>query len=267
MIGSDTIARAGDVLRDAAARAIVPRFRALRDGDVAEKSADDPVTIADREAEALIAAGLAGVLPGSRVVGEEACAADARLIDSVGEGLVWLVDPLDGTANFVAGDPAIAVMAALLRDGETIAALILDPLTGRLCAAERGSGAWIDGVRFSTDPALPAFDEWAWVMGRFMPDEVADEVARRLDALPPPVPTVRAAGAEYPLIATGARQAAWYWRTLAWDHAPGVLFLNEAGGKATRRDCSEFRADRPGNGLIAACNPAVWGEMRRLLGD
>jgi fructose-1,6-bisphosphatase/inositol monophosphatase family enzyme len=261
---SDLIDGAAAVLRYAADRLILPRYRTLIDSEIVEKSPGELVTIADREAETAISIGLAALLPGSRVIGEEACATDSSLIDSAGDGLVWLVDPLDGTANFAAGDPSFAVMAALLREGETIASIILEPLTGRLCAAERGSGAWISGRRLDVSDAMPDAEDMIGVIGRFMPPDVAASVAKRGAVLPPPVPTLKAAGAEYPLIATGARHYALYWRTLAWDHAAGVLLLNEAGGRAARLDGSEWRADRPGDGMLASHNPGIWDEVQRV---
>ncbi|MFJ2742372.1 inositol monophosphatase family protein [Streptomyces sp. NPDC087440] len=131
-----------DILREAAAEAILPRHRALTEGEITEKTPGEVVTVADREAEALITRRLRAVhdVP---VVGEEAAAADPALLHAVrGAPQAWLVDPLDGTPNFVAGRDDYAVMAALVRAGETVAAWILQPATGVAYVAERGSGAW-----------------------------------------------------------------------------------------------------------------------------
>src|ERR1700709_1438740 len=158
----------GALMAEAAERAILPRFRALARDEVEEKSPGELVTIADREAEAILTAGLAPLLPGSRVIGEEACAIDPRLIESLGEGIVWLVDPLDGTANFAAGRPDFAVMVALLRDGVTQAAWILNPLSGQLTRAELGSGAWIGDRRLHAAPQVRG-GKLRGSMGRVMP--------------------------------------------------------------------------------------------------
>ena len=74
-------------------------------------------------------------------------------------------------------------------------------------------------------------------------------------------PTRRCAGDEYPLVATGARHFALYWRTLVWDHAPGVLFLQEAGGRAARLDGRPYRIGDPGEGILLAQTPAIWDEV------
>ena len=143
------------VLRHAAATVVIPRFQRLAAAEVEEKSPGDLVTIADREAEAVIAQGLATIRPDARFVGEEACAHDPSLLDDLGHGAVWIVDPIDGTGNFAAGRRPFALMAALIEDGETVASCILDPVDGRLAAAERGAGAWLDGARIVPTAASP----------------------------------------------------------------------------------------------------------------
>lgn len=181
--------RVGELLREAAAEVILPRFRALSDADIVEKSPGELVTIADREAEALITHGLLRLRPGSRVVGEEACASDPALLDRLDKGAVWLVGPLDGTGNFASGRAPLAVMAALVVGGETVAAWLLDPLTSELAVAERGAGhsdrrgaaqPHLRGRRLSGDrqrrEPLHALDS-LWT-GR------AGQVAKRADLVP-----------------------------------------------------------------------------------
>lgn len=254
----------GALMVEAAERAILPRFRALAQHDIEEKSPGELVTIADREAEAILTARLAPLLPGSRVVGEEACSSDARLLDTLGEGMVWLVDPLDGTANFAAGRPEFAVMVALLRDGATQAAWILNPLSGQLARAELGSGAWIGDRRLQSAPHAPG-TRLSGSIGRFMPEEMQSNLAERLRSGAERLPGLMSAGVEYPMIGAGERDFAFYWRTLAWDHAAGVLFVNEAGGKATRPDGSAYQPTSEGNGLLAAASPDRWEAAHRLL--
>jgi fructose-1,6-bisphosphatase/inositol monophosphatase family enzyme len=251
-------------MEEAAATAILPRFRLLADEEVEEKSPGEVVTIADREAEAILTAGLGGLLPGARVLGEEACSLEPRLLDDLGEGLVWLVDPLDGTANFAAGEPVFAVMVALLRDGETIGGWMLNPVTGDLARAELGAGAWLDEERLEAAAPSPGHKVRGSI-GRFMPDAMQADVTARLSAGAELLPGLKCAGVEYPMIGAGERDFAFYWRTIAWDHAPGVLFLNEAGGKATRPDGSAYVPGSAGHGLLAATHPDVWQEVHRLL--
>jgi fructose-1,6-bisphosphatase/inositol monophosphatase family enzyme len=256
--------RVGALMAQAAKRAILPRFRALAREEIEEKSPGELVTIADRESEAILAAGLAPLLPGSRVIGEEACASDPRLLDGLGEGTVWLVDPLDGTGNFAAGRPDFAIMVALLREGVVQAGWMLNPLSGRLARAELGAGAWIGGERLqaaSLDPGTRLRGS----IGRFMPEEMQADLAARLESGAEHLPGLMSAGVEYPMIGAGERDFAFYWRTLAWDHAAGVLFVNEAGGKACRPDGSAYRPMSEGNGMLAAASPDRWEAAHRLL--
>ena len=132
------------LMRGVAQEVVLSRYRLLGAADIAEKSPGEIVTAVDREAELRLREGLVRLEGDARIVGEEACADDPRLLDGIGRGLVWLIDPLDGTANFARGEGAFGMMIALVADGEPVASWMLDPLSGRMCHAERGLGAWID---------------------------------------------------------------------------------------------------------------------------
>ena len=144
------------LIREIAEREVLPLFKRLADGDVWEKRPGAVVTVADTRAEAGFDAGLRGLLPGSRVVAEEACEEDPGILAELERpGAVWVVDPIDGTANFAEGDPRFAVMVALVRNGETAAGWIYHPVSGSMSVAERGTGAWRDGARLTAAAAAP----------------------------------------------------------------------------------------------------------------
>lgn len=255
-----------EILAEAAEVAILPRFRSLAAGEIAEKSPGDVVTVADREAEELISRRLRGVVD-APVVGEEATAEDPRLVTALREApTAWLVDPLDGTANFVAGRTEYAVMAALVRDGETVAAWIVRPAEGRVYVAEKGSGAWRDGTRIhrAPAPADPARLRGTALSRFFSPRERA-----RLEAAAPRFaefgPGTACAGVEYPRLLEDEQDFILFHRTLPWDHAPGVLLLTEAGGIARRPDGSPYRPADSGTGLLNAADPACWETVRSIL--
>jgi fructose-1,6-bisphosphatase/inositol monophosphatase family enzyme len=253
------------LLRDAAARLIAPRFARLAAADVSEKSPGELVTVVDREVEALLTPALQALRPGSRVVGEEACAAQPALLQGLDDGDVWLLDPLDGTGNFIAGRPSVSLMAALLHDGETVAAWMLNPLTGSLCSAEHGAGAWRDGERVHA-PTWRGGALRGVVETRFLPEPLKTQVAERCAAsLAETLPGRKCAGVDYPAIAAGESDFILYWRTLPWDHAPGTLFLQEAGGRAARPDGSPYRAADPRTGLIAARSVDAWEAAQAVL--
>ncbi|BBK33728.1 fructose-1,6-bisphosphatase/inositol monophosphatase family enzyme [Stella humosa] len=255
-----------DLLRQTADAVILPRFRSLAAGEIVEKSPGEVVTVADREAEALLSRGLLALLPGSTVVGEEATAADDGLRAAIsGSERAWLVDPLDGTANFVAGSPHFAVMVALLARGRTVAAWMLQPATGLLAAAEAGAGATIDGQRVRVSEAAPAGPATGAVFTRFLPPDVRAGVDAGRHRLGPILPGLRCAGWEYPAIVAGRQDFALFWRSEPWDHAPGALFLAEAGGRVGRPDGSAYVPGDGRAGLLVARSAAIWDEVAAAL--
>lgn len=245
---------------------ILPRFRRLREGDVSEKTPGEIVTIADREAEALLSARLPDLVPGSRVIGEEACAVDDSLLTTLDEGNVWLVDPLDGTSNFAEGHAPFSTMIALRVDGRTRAAWIIDPLSGRQTVAEEGSGTWINGDRVRADSGvLPVSELTGSILQRFLPLDLKASILLRAQKLERTLAGTKSAGAEYPAIVLGEQHFALFWRTLAWDHAPGALIVSEAGGKVARLDGSQYDPSSNASGLLAARSAGIWDKVQRLL--
>ena len=253
------------VMRDAAARAIVPRYQTLSASQIEEKAPDDVVTVADTEAEAILTEGLARLLPGAGIVGEEAAHADPAVLDALGDELCWIIDPLDGTNNFARGRPPFGVMVALAEHGEAVAGWILDPLSGRLCHARKGRGAYIDGepiVARTTGQAPPVAAISLVFVDLAKREAMMDHIAPHYRLVDIP----RCAAEQYPRLVLGVNDVSIFERTLAWDHAAGALLVNEAGGKVARPDGSAYRVDehlRPG--LIGAASPALWDQLAARL--
>jgi fructose-1,6-bisphosphatase/inositol monophosphatase family enzyme len=253
----------GALMRTVAQTAILPLYRRLTVEDVEEKAPGDLVTVADRRAEQLLAVGLLDLLPGSTVVGEEGVAADAALLDRLADASpVWLVDPLDGTANFAAGHGPFAVMVALLAGGVTRTGWILDLVTGHLAVADAGAGAYLDGIRITADQDAPPLSALRGnVRSKYLPPAVRAAIDRRAGLLGEALPGTGCAGREYPDVVTGVQDFALFWRTLPWDHAPGVLFTQEAGGVARQLDGGPYLPADPRPGLLVARNEEVWQEV------
>ena len=249
------------LMREAAERAILPRWQSLAAHEIQAKAADDVVTIADHESEMILAEGLAKLLPEAAIVGEEAAHAGPALLGKLGDALCWIVDPLDGTNNFARGKPPFGVLVALSEAGETVAGWIYDPLSGRLCHALRGKGAYVDGERIAarstgSQPPIAAISL------------VFADPARRAALMTHIAPHYRlvdiprCAAEQWPRLALGINDISVFERTHAWDHAAGVLFLGEAGGKAARPDGSPYRVDEPRRtGLLGAASPALWDAL------
>lgn len=248
------------VMREAADRAIMPRYQTLAEHEVTAKAVDDMVTIADTEAEAILAEGLARLLPEAAIVGEEAAHADPAILGRLGDTLCWVIDPLDGTNNFAAAKPPFGILVALAEAGEAIAGWIWDPLRQRLCHAHRGDGAFIGEERVTArssgqEPPIAAISLVFADLARR--EALKTHIAPHYTLVDIP----RCAAEQYPRIALGENDVSIFERTLAWDHAPGVLFLNEAGGKAARPDGSPYRVDEDRKGLIGAASPRLWDEL------
>jgi fructose-1,6-bisphosphatase/inositol monophosphatase family enzyme len=253
------------IMQAAADRAVLPRYQALESHQIDAKAADDVVTVADKEAELILAEGLSRLLPEATIVGEEAAHADPALLDRLGDALCWIIDPIDGTNNYAAGRPPFGIMVALAEAGETIAGWILDPLSGRLCHAHRDAGAFVgeDRIVARLTGAVPPVAAISLV---FM--DLARREAMKAHIAPhyQVVDIPRCAAEQYPRLVLGVNDLSIFERTLAWDHAPGVLFVNEAGGKVARPDGRPYRVDEAHlPGLIAAASPALWDQLAERL--
>ncbi|NIJ08145.1 fructose-1,6-bisphosphatase/inositol monophosphatase family enzyme [Sphingomonas vulcanisoli] len=252
------------LMRAVARDIVLPHFRTLGAEQVMEKGPGDLVTVADRLSEERLTEGLLTLLPEARVIGEEAVAADPSLLDGIDQGLAWIVDPIDGTANYAEGVQPFAIMIALVADGETQAGWILDPVRDRLCHAHLGHGAYIDGERTVAQPGSTVLPTIA-LTKFYLPAEMRAAIADRLPGKLIETAVPRCAGEQYPRIVTGESDIALFWRSLPWDHAPGALFLTEAGGRIARFDGRPYRVGGEGNGLIAAASPQLWDQAREIL--
>ena len=259
-----------DLMKFASERCILPRWRNLGEGDVDMKGEDDPVTIADKEVEEFLTDALTKLAPGVPVVGEEAVHADPSVMDRL-SGQCWIIDPIDGTSNYAAGKETFGIIVALADAGECIAGWIYDPLKQRFCHTRRGEGAFVNGEKITArttgqNPPVTAISRI------FLTPEQEAMVDAKLAPHYTLVDIPRCAAEQYPRLALGENDISSFKRTLPWDHAAGVLWLNEAGGKALRTDGRGYRVDEHNTpagkvGLVGASSPEIWDEfMARLAG-
>ncbi|MFD7548967.1 inositol monophosphatase family protein [Streptomyces sp. NPDC059816] len=230
-------------VREAAAVEIMPRFRRLALDEIVEKAGPhDLVTVADRLAEKHLTAALTALLPGSVVVGEEAVSEDPATYEALqGDAPVWIVDPVDGTQQFVHGDPGFCTLVALAHHGELLASWTYAPVAGELAVAVRGGGAHLNGARLTAGSPEPGAD---LRIAKSHPDYTTPKEKRALLGLNTQGVASRdcgSAGLEYLRIARGALDAvAFSWEN-AWDHAAGLLLVAEAGGGHATLDGTPFR--------------------------
>ncbi|MFE3598892.1 inositol monophosphatase family protein [Streptomyces sp. NPDC059096] len=232
-----------EAVRKAAAAEIMPRHRRLAAHEITEKSAPhDLVTVADRRAEEHLTAALTALLPGSAVVGEEAVHADPARYEALrGEAPVWIVDPVDGTRQFIRGEDGFCTLVALAQGGELIASWTYAPALDEMAIAVRGRGAVLDGVPLRPGPPEPGAP---LRVATSHPDYTTPEQKRALLGLDvegiEPRPC-GAAGLEYLAVARGALDAVAFSWELAWDHAAGLLLVTEAGGAHTTPTGEPYR--------------------------
>lgn len=252
-------------IRHCEAATVAPRFRQLQDGDVEEKSPGEIVTIADRECEALLAPLLTAIAD-VPVVGEEAVSANPHLLNALtASSSCWLVDPIDGTTNFATGSPDYAVMVAYVHRGLTVASWIWVPSIGHMYQAELGAGATCNGETLERTPTQVPFSDLRGVIKtRFLPETVAEQIQRRSKHLGQVVSGTNCAGLDYPHLIEGKIDFLLYWRTLPWDHAPGVLLAAEAGCGAVRPDSTTYVAHSSAEGLLVAPDAAI-ADLAELL--
>ncbi|WP_348529696.1 inositol monophosphatase family protein [Qipengyuania aquimaris] len=248
------------LMRRATEEAILPRFRNLEEGQVEDKGGNDPVTIADKESEALLREGLAAIDDSLAFVGEESAHADPTILERLDQPC-WIVDPVDGTRNFAHGKPPFAVIIARADGGFAQAGWLYDCLTGRFCAAHRGKGAFVDGERVSargTGQTPPV----AAISLIFMEEERRQATRRHISPNYELVDIPFCAAEQYPRLGLGQNDVSIFERTLAWDHAAGALWLEEAGGRVARPDGSPYRVDEwDRKGLLGASTPQLWDKL------
>jgi len=260
-----------DLLRAAAAAEIMPRFRHLTAGDIRVKTGpQDLVTEADEAAERTITAGLLARFPGCTVVGEEATEQNPRLLDALATAdLAFVVDPVDGTANYAAGMPLFGCMAAAIVRGEVVAGIIHDPVYGTMALALRGEGAWTeetDGrhTDLRVAPAVPLREMTGAASWRFLPPPYRDNLPRNLNRVAASF-VYRCAAHEYRLAASGQCHYLLYGKLMPWDHAPGWLLHREAGGFSAQFDGTPYRPTVTRGGLICVPDQDSFRALREGL--
>ncbi|STD13804.1 Inositol-1-monophosphatase [Dermatophilus congolensis] len=241
-----------ELLKHVATEYITPRFRKLGDDEVMEKNPGDLVTIADREAEKAVTDWLHSHDPEALVVGEEATAADPTLLNKLAHApRAWIIDPVDGTKNFVNGRKEHAVMLAELAHGETVRGWIWQPELGHAYVAEKGAGLYLDNARLNPIPRSNNPAELRILTSNPVKEGPSGDLTLYSSAW--------CCGVDYPWLANGTADAIVYWSDKPWDHAPGSLFIRELGGVIRYADGTEYHAGRQHTSrLIPAATAHIW---------
>ena len=228
------------VMSDAArkaARGLNRDFGELAELQVSRKGAADFVSAADIKAEQSLFESLSKARPGYSFLGEE-----RGLIEGTDKTHTWIVDPLDGTTNFLHAIPHFAINIALQRDGAIVAAVTYNPITNELFWAEKGRGAFVNDHRLRV-AARQRLDEAVVATGiPFLGHGQHAKFLKELHQVSQRVAGVRRFGSaalDLAWVAAGRYDAYWERDLGAWDLAAGLLLVTEAGGKVTDADGGE----------------------------
>lgn len=245
-----------------AGNVIVRSLNRLDSIDVASKGRNDFVTEVDRQAEQEIIATIRRSYPNHGFLGEEGGSIAAG---AGGDEFVWIIDPLDGTTNFLHGFPQFAVSIALQYRGRIDHGLVYDPLRQELFTASRGAGAQLDERRIrvskakSLDGALigtgfPYRANLHW-LDAYM--EMMKAVMQKTAGLRRP----GSASLDLAYVAAGRTDAFWELGLSPWDTAAGMLLVQEAGGRVGTLTGDEYRL----GGDVVAGSPKVYDALLELL--
>lgn len=253
--GADLAALAEEAAR-AAGAVLLERWRGDVVGLRTKTSRTDPVSLADELAERAVVDLLRARRPEDAIVAEEGSAAEGT------SGIRWLVDPLDGTVNYLYGIPQWSVSVAALDAEGALAGVVYDPVRDEAFTAARGGGAWLGGRPLRVSAAADLQDALLVTGFSYVAEERAEQ-GRREAAILPAVRDVRRFGsAALDLAWTSAARVDGYFEAVGneWDWAAGALVVREAGGRT-----SAIKGVRPEADGIAASGPALHDALLSLI--
>lgn len=260
-----------ETIREIARAEALPRWQNLAAGDVEEKAGpDDLVTVADKAVEVALGDRLRGMLSGSAVVGEEGVHADPSLLGLLRHPApAWVIDPIDGTSNFAAGNPDFAVMVALVVGHQLIGGWIYIPVADETTAAMKGQGVWRRRAgaweRLVKPPTAKDLSGMHGITGRRLMSPERQARIARAQTVFASIDPAGCAGIQYPQLADGTKHFALYNKSEPWDHLPGLALVAEHGYHYARHDGSPYTPGDNTGGLLVAPDQASWDAIHEVL--
>ena len=255
------------ILSEVTQTIILPKFRNLEEGDVSTKSSpNDLVTVTDVAAEAALEKMLVPLVPGAKFVGEERAASTPNIMDCLSEkGAVWVIDPIDGTRNFVRGKEEFGTILALVIDGRVEYGFIFAAPLGKCAIAVRGEGTFWDGEPITCETERKSDVEGLRSVGWLHEPYKTDLTANlRANFVTEPA---HCSAYGYIELARGDYDFSLYSRVHPWDHLAGGLLLNELGGTLAFVEDGEVlvpapSADRP---MLVTARGRDWQMIKEKL--
>tara|TARA_R110002096_G_scaffold436056_1_gene666480 strand:+ start:40263 stop:41060 length:798 start_codon:yes stop_codon:yes gene_type:complete len=254
------------LIKKVADEEVAPRFRNLKEDEVIFKEPGEFVTTADLAAEFALTRGLQELYPSAIVTGEEDIAKNPmRLVELLSADCGFLIDPIDGTNNYIKGNDRFAVMAVALQFGKVAASWIYLPVFETLAVAEKGSGTFLNGEKCTLSPPITKLCEMTGAAHINRMPEVHRAMAQKNLKIFKENRPAYCAGYDYVSLLTGKKDFSVYHRTLLWDHLPGTLLYSEAGGYVRTLDGGEYSSRNDGTGLLCAANKHIWKGIKETL--
>jgi len=265
------------LLQEASTKFILPFYKNLSAEQIDTKSSsDDFVTVADRQSEVFLTKNLIQIIKGSKVIGEEACFNNKGNLFGLKDKLIWTVDPIDGTKNFVNGNERFCSMIALLKDGKSQASWIFIPTKGK-CYYADATGVQVghDGNAFksleiSYKKKVPTnlIDFKCSVSLRYLEPDIKSYVKSKVPHLKNRV-FIGSAGIEATMLAERQLDFIFHSTTTAWDHAPVDMFCRASGGNSgqisfSEASYSDFTIEKKAPVLFVQ-NKNLWDEVARFI--
>lgn len=227
---------------------------------ISQKQINDFVTEVDHAAEKIIIETLLTAYPGHGILAEES----GQEYGAKHSDFVWVIDPLDGTTNFIHGLPYFAISVALMRHGRSELGVIYNPVANEMFYARRGSGAYMNGIRLPLKAAPASMgDTIAAVEVKYLR---SGKLGTRLTSLAP-FGSQRSLGAstiDWCYLAAGRYDLYLHGGQRLWDYAAGIVILEEAGGQACTLDSDDYwQGPLWHRSAVAALDPCLFEQWRR----
>ena len=253
------------ILFDLSKKHILPMFNNLNVVDIGHKNINDIVTSVDIKVEEELFSTLTKLIPRSLFVGEENFTNNPYILNNYSMNeYCWTVDPIDGTKNYVKGKDKFAVMVALTYGKKILQSWIYKPISGELCFAINGEGAFINEKKIVLNKIVSIENSKGSISTKYWDKQFINKIKKMKNKFLE-VKSYGCMGFEYIDIAKKNREFAVLSKLSPWDHIPGILIIREAGGFDSYFDNGIYKYYKNKKNLVVANTSYLGKEILSLL--